>query len=184
MQKIKGTVILDIDDVATATNDKVVDTYNNEYEDKITRKDIIRFRYSECPNIKNKIVHFFERPGFFKDLKPAERVVEGVKKLVDEGYDVVFATNTCRQGARDRIEWVLENFPFVPEKNIIIIGRKDLLYGDWFLDDCIDNIITNRCTNRVIMNAEWNTEEQYPESKGFKRVDNFSEFVELVLNSN
>lgn len=183
MQNFRGTVILDVDDVLTGTNDKVVDTYNSEHEDKISRKDIIRFRYTECPNIKHKITHYFERPGFFADLEPAEGVIEGVKRLIDEGYDVVFATATCRQGARDRIEWLIKHFPFIPEKNISIIGRKDIITGEWFLDDCVDNIVTNKCVNRIIMNAEWNTEEEYPQSKGFTRVDNFTEFVELVLSS-
>jgi len=183
MQKSRGTVILDVDDVLTDTNGKVIITYNNEHEDnKISRKDIVRFRYVECPNIKYKVTHYFERPGFFKDLEPAEGVVEGIKELVDNKYDIIFATATCIQGTRDRQEWIIKHFPFISERNICIISRKDIICGDWFLDDCTDNVVNNKCTNRIIKDAEWNTVKEYPESEGFKRVNNFKKFVELVLS--
>ena len=176
----KKIVILDVDDVVTPTISMVLKLYNAEHNTNIVESDIITFNFKKCPALEFNATKYFLDPKFFEILEPDIDAVEGVFALIESGCDVIFATAITRPGYNARHDWILKYFPFVPEANIIFGKRKDLLHGDWILDDKIENLLTSRCKNVVCMNRQWNNPTTHPEARDLKRVYNFKEFVGLV----
>lgn len=75
------------------------------------------------------------RPGFFRDLEPYPHAVETLWELHAAGHDIVIVTDAGPHNYADKLDWVKEHLPFVPVRNFVATGRKELLAGNVILDD-------------------------------------------------
>ena len=78
-----------------------------------------------------------EIPGLFGKMDPMPGAIEAVHKLAEE-YDVfILSTAPWKNPSAwsDKVEWVTKYFDDVFHKRIIITHRKDLVEGDYFIDD-------------------------------------------------
>lgn len=100
--------------------------------------------YKLYPNSKE----FYEEepdmiPGIFKDPKPIKGAIEAIKKLEESGkYEMVIATTAPWENTESNThkrEWIEKYFGVLFEKQMIITHRKDLLCGDYLIDDRIAN---------------------------------------------
>jgi len=82
-------------------------------------------------------------PGIFKNPKPIPGAVEAVKKLYDSGkYDLLIATTAPwgnPDSNTDKRLWISKHFGNIFDKKMIITHRKDLLCGDYLIDDRVSN---------------------------------------------
>ena len=79
-------------------------------------------------------------PNFFIDLEPIEGSIEAYK-ILEEHFDVYFLTTAPWSNPRalmEKVEWVKKYFPSA-YKNIIFSHHKNLLYGDYLIDDSTKN---------------------------------------------
>ena len=79
-------------------------------------------------------------PNFFKSLKPIEGAIEAYK-LLEKHFDVYFLTTAPWSNPRafmEKVEWVKKYFPSA-YKNIIFSHHKNLLCGDYLIDDSVKN---------------------------------------------
>jgi len=92
-------------------------------------------------------IHFKKSPdeieGVFRDLEPLKNAVKSVIKLYESGkYDLFIATtapwNNPSSFADKRI-WIEEHFGEIFKKKMFITHRKDLLIGDYLIDDRLAN---------------------------------------------
>jgi 5'(3')-deoxyribonucleotidase len=78
-------------------------------------------------------------PYLFKNPKPNDKAIESVLKLYNSGkYDIFIATASPRENhtaASEKILWIRKYFGDIFDKKIIISHRKDLLMGDYLIDD-------------------------------------------------
>lgn len=78
-----------------------------------------------------------EIPGLFGKMNPMPGAIEGVRTLAEE-YDVfILSTAPWRNPSAwsDKVTWVTKYFDDVFHKRMIITHRKDLVEGDYLIDD-------------------------------------------------
>ena len=78
-----------------------------------------------------------EVPGIFALLEPLPGAIE-VVKLLARNYDLFILTTSPWNNptaASDKVEWVKKYMDDVFHKRLIITHRKDLLDGDYLIDD-------------------------------------------------
>lgn len=82
-------------------------------------------------------------PYLFKNPKPIKGSIEAITKLYDSGkYDLFIATASPRNNptsATEKIIWIKKYFGDIFDKKIFITHRKDLLIGDYLIDDTMGN---------------------------------------------
>lgn len=81
--------------------------------------------------------HLDDVPGIFGLMKPVEGAIEAVHKL-NEVYDV-YILSTAPWGNpsawSDKVKWVTKYLDDIFHKRMIITHRKDLVEGDYLIDD-------------------------------------------------
>lgn len=81
--------------------------------------------------------------GVFRNPPPIEGAIEAVKKLAGSGkYDLFIATSAPwgnAGSAMDKRFWIEEHFGNLFHKRMFITHRKDLLMGDYLIDDRTKN---------------------------------------------
>jgi 5'(3')-deoxyribonucleotidase len=78
-----------------------------------------------------------EIPGLFGKMDPMPGAIEAVRTLAEE-YDVfILSTAPWRNPSAwsDKVTWVTKYFDDVFHKRMIITHRKDLVEGDYLIDD-------------------------------------------------
>jgi len=88
-------------------------------------------------------MHFKKSPdeieGVFRDLEPLKNAVTSVIKLHKSGkYDLFIATTAPWNNPSsfsDKRIWIEEHFGEIFKKKMVITHRKDLLIGDYLIDD-------------------------------------------------
>ena len=117
----KKIVFIDMDGVLVNFQ-KAIDDYHataDEHLSKIYQKD---------PDLI---------PGIFREAEPMPGAIEAVKKLA-EIYDICVATTSpwdMPYAAADKMFWIQKYLGKEFHKSMTITHRKDLLHGDYLIDD-------------------------------------------------
>ena len=85
--------------------------------------------------------HYDDIPGIFSLMEPLKGAEEAVKKISAE-YEVFILTTAPWNNPSawsDKLKWVQKHFSNVFHKRLIISHHKDLLKGDFLIDDRGDN---------------------------------------------
>ena len=103
-------------------------------------KDAIENCYKNNPHFKEKYkTNPDEIPNIFKNPKPIEGAIEAVEKLAAYGkFDLFIATSATwgnPEAATHKRLWVEKYFGDLFKKKMFITHRKDLLIGDYLIDD-------------------------------------------------
>ena len=84
-----------------------------------------------------------EIPGIFKDPKPINGAINSVNTLAESGLYNLFIATTASWGnpeaAMHKRLWIENHFDALFEKKMIITHRKDLLIGNYLIDDRLKN---------------------------------------------
>lgn len=90
---------------------------------------------------KNYEGHLDDVPGIFSLMKPTEGAIEAVTKLKDHFDLYILSTAPWKNPSAwsDKLKWVQTYFPEVFYKRLIISHHKDLLKGDYLIDDRTKN---------------------------------------------
>ena len=104
----------------------------------------IRDWFAKFPHLKQKYNEFPDHiPGIFRNPKPISESIESIHKLYNSGrYDMFIATTSPwgnPYAATDKRFWIEQWFGRLFHKRLIITSRKDLLVGDYLIDDRIKN---------------------------------------------
>jgi 5'-nucleotidase len=82
-------------------------------------------------------------PGVFRTPPPIEGAIEAVKKLAESGKYELFIATAAPWGnpdsATDKRYWIENHFGNLFHKKMFITHRKDLLMGDYLIDDRTKN---------------------------------------------
>lgn len=173
-------ILLDVDGVLAQTTEKVLELYNKEHDQNVCVRDLTHWHFEQCACLKHDANKWFLQEGFFRDIKVAPGAQEMVRTLSRQGHDLLIATAITYTGYADRHDWLEEWFPEIPASNYLFGSRKDVLTGDFILDDKVANLIGSNVCHPVILDRPWNGIKAYPEARGVARVMNFNEFVDHV----
>jgi 5'-nucleotidase len=118
----KKVIWLDLDGV-------IVDFWANVL-DHYERIPLLRERYKNNPDH----IH-----GIFRNPPPIAGAIEAVKLLRDSGKYELYIATACPwanpQGAADKRYWVEQYFGDMFYKRVTITHNKDMLRGDYLIDD-------------------------------------------------
>ena len=115
-------------------------------------------------------------PGFFRHLTVMEDSVDVLREL-NKQYEVfiVSAAMEFPNSLKDKLEWLMDNFPFFSWKQIALTGSKDLVFGDFMIDDHVKNLKGFK-GKPYIYTAAHNLEVT-----GYDRINNWKEAAAIFL---
>lgn len=184
-----------MDEVLAQWLEKVVRYYNEDYGTSFTRNDIQT--WDVCLNLgpgsETALRSYMRYDRFYDDLEPMPGALEGVKKLVDDGHDVMIATavpKSATMAYSGKVAWLHRFMPFFPINNFMATQRKYLLAScaDVLLDDGMHNIIPWAKMGKpaVIFDAPWNQTDS-PDAAAqdltglpIQRIKHWNEFLKLI----
>ena len=106
--------------------------------------------------------------GVFRNPPPIEGAIEAVKKLAESGKYELFIATSAPWGnagsAMDKRFWIEEHFGNLFHKRMFITHRKDLLLGDYLIDDRTKNGAGEFSGELLQFGVNWENgiESEYP----------------------
>lgn len=73
----------------------------------------------------NAVERFRTEKGFFKNLKPIEENVRGLRTLAQHYQVYILTASPNPRADKDKIKWVKKYLPFINVKNVIICRNGD-----------------------------------------------------------
>ena len=177
----KFKVAIDVDNILNDLVEKTIKLYNSTYHASLSMKDIVEYDFYKCLpyNDALNLVKLFDQKELWESLTPRKDAQWGVKKLIDNGYDVCLATAAYPTNYAWKCEWLSQHFPFIPTKNIICIHNKGLLDVDVLIEDCMDNLLSGHLFERVCLDYLWN-QNVHDEAYGIHRAYSWKDIVSIV----
>lgn len=174
MKKFQLRVGIDVDDVLFECVPHAIKLANEKYKyDPPLRIDEIT-AWGGVGGRGDVILEFFEDENFFKSQPVIKGAQEFIKKLSEQA-EVFFITAMDPRFMSIRAKQLIETFPEVDPKNIIMGSRKDMIDVDILFDDAAHNILTTSAAYPVIMRQPWNSH-----LTGMLGVNNYDEFLHLM----
>jgi 5'-nucleotidase len=114
--------------------------------------------------------------GFFRNLSVIKDS-HAVLKEMNLRYEIfiVSAATEFPNSLRDKLEWLLEHFPFLSWKQLALCGDKRLVYGDYMIDDHVRNLEHFKGKQYLYTSAH------NLDVTGYERINNWMEAGEIFL---
>ena len=135
-------VIIDMDEVIADPMGAVIGWYQQEYKLDVIKEKMIDSWLKGFPDqhhglIKERILS----PGFFRDLPVIADSIDVLKEM-NTRYEIfiVSAATEFPNSLKDKLDWLLEHFPFFTWRQLVLCGDKRFVYGDYMIDDHVRNL--------------------------------------------
>jgi len=135
-------IIIDMDEVIADPMGEMIRWYHEQYgvqpdKDKMDGSWIKGFPMEHQAMVYQRL----GEPGFFRHLPVMEDSVDVLSRL-NERYEVfiVSAAMEFPNSLKDKYEWLMEHFPFFTWRQLALTGSKDLVSGDFMIDDHVKNL--------------------------------------------
>lgn len=131
------------------------------------------------PNLINKYKNYPDHiPGIFRDPPPIENAIESIKKLLKSGkYEMFIATSSPwgnPDALTDKRYWIEKHFGNIFHKKLITTHHKNLLLGDYLIDDRKKNGANE--FKGTLIDFGWDFEK-----KEYNNYKNWSEVLDFFL---
>ena len=173
MKRDRLKIGVDVDDVLYECNQHAINLLCRERDcSPMSIYDITG--WGEAGNLLDERIAYFSRPDFVENQPILPGAQAFIRQLAERG-EVFFSTAVGGACMSARAERLIRDFPEVPERNIIIGARKDLLSLDILLDDGAHNILGSSATYPVLFRRPWNNH-----LTGLLAVNAYDDFLHLV----
>lgn len=154
--------LIDADDVLAHCLPRVIDILSEAYDRPWTLDELPPNQwdiYSALP--KQVETYLFKRmsePGFCYSFESTPGSLEFIQALRGLGGDikVVTAPFDGPTWTHERIHWLKAYFE-IPHQDVVSTGSKHVCVGDYFLDDCPQNVLGWAKAHRNGVAMLWNT---------------------------
>lgn len=173
MKRQKLKIGVDVDDVLYDCNQHAVDLLCSEREySPMSIYDIEG--WGAAGGRLDERLAYFSRADFVENQPILPGAQEFIEELSKRG-EVFFSTAVGGKCMSARAQRLIRDFPQVPERNIMIGARKDLLSLDILLDDGAHNILGSSAKYPVLFRRPWNNH-----LTGLLAVNGYGDFLRLV----
>ena len=174
-------ILVDFDEVLDNLLEKWVAYLNKKYNKDANFRDLKIWDLTGIfPTLTSEEVN---RPlydnALWESLSPRPDSVVYLKKMIDDGHDVLIVTSSVYQTIPAKMDWLFKHYPYLSWENVIISSRKQLLQADVMIDDGIHNLVGGNylkllydCPN----NRDYNAEEN-----GMIRVYSLKNAYEIII---
>ncbi len=171
-------IIIDMDEVIADPMGAMIDWYKKEHGGEFDYDKILNGSWSKGfpEHHQEMIIQRLKGPGFFRDLPVMEDAVEVLKEL-NKRYDlyIVSAAIEFPNSLKDKVEWMQDHFPFISWRQITLCGSKDLVAGDYMIDDHVKNLKGFK-GKPYLFTAAHNLD-----ITGYDRIDNWQHAASIFL---
>jgi 5'-nucleotidase len=137
-------VIIDMDEVIADPMGEMINWYRDEFGQevdfsKMTSGSWVKgFPEEHQPLILEKLMS----PGFFRYLPVMQDSVDVLKEM-NKSYEIfiVSAAVEFPNSLKDKLDWLLEHFPFFTWRQLVLCGDKRMINGDHMIDDHPRNLV-------------------------------------------
>lgn len=174
-------LLIDLDGVTVDLLTPWFELYNEAYDDDLKVEDVTKYAVEFFAKDTKGIYEVLKTPGLFRNLKPLPGAIETLKQLYEDGFDIHIVTaapTTSPIALTEKFEWVEENLPFLPLRNVKLVHDKWHVVGDIIFDDSPTQLYQFSYFQgiSVAMAAPYNPE------RGDFRVETWEEFYDLLKN--
>lgn len=177
---MKKTILIDMDDTIEDLLPEWVTYLNNKYHTTVNPNEITNWNIEIFfPTLTQEEV--FEPlfvDSFWETVKPKQGAIEYIRKLKDNGYNILICTASFYQTLQSKMDNVLfKYFDYLSWENVIITPHKQMIKADYLIDDKPENLIGGTYKG-ILMDAQhnqWFNEKKY----GILRVKNWYEIYLL-----
>lgn len=134
------TILVDVDDVVADLSREWISRYNMEYNQNLKKEEIVdwdvsRFVINECGQ---SVFSYFHMPSLYDCMKQIPDALKYTTRLKGDGHKVIFLSSCTIETMEAKAKWLIRN-SFVNrdtfESEVIFTKRKDLVVGDFLIDD-------------------------------------------------
>lgn len=166
-------IIIDMDEVIADTMGKVVNWYVPQYGDLINynRMEMGSWLKGFPKEHHSMIKEMVFQPGFFRDIPVMEDAQEVLAEM-NKRYEIfiVSAAIEFPDSLKDKLEWLLEHFPFFSWRQLVLCGDKKMIHGDYMIDD-IDRNLKHFNGKKFLFSAAHNKAcNDYPRLESWKHA--------------
>ena len=163
----RSTIAIDMDEVVADVIPKFTDLYEQHFGVRPTPESYHGrklYEHEDAQFLRDAL----HEPGFFRDLPVMDNAVEVVRELYQH-YDIYFVSAAMEfpHSFRDKYDWLDEHFAFIPWKNWVFCGKKNIIGTDYLIDDHVRNLQTFRGTG-LLYTASHNVH-----NRDYQRVDDW-----------
>jgi 5'-nucleotidase len=171
-------IIIDMDEVIADPMGEMINWYKKEHAGDVDYKKMLvgswikGFPEEHQPIIWDRL----RSPGFFRHLPVMKDSVDVLREL-NNHYEVfiVSAATEFPNSLKDKLEWLEDHFPFLTWKQVALCGSKDLVFGDYMIDDHLKNLKGFK-GKPYLFTAAHNLEVT-----GYDRINNWEEAAQIFL---
>ena len=175
----KLTVALDCDDVLASCNTVAIKKLNTAIGTSYTKEDISGWNSDD--GTKDRL-RYFSDPEFVRTQPVIPGAKDLVSRLMKRGCDILIVTSVPAACVAARNEWLRENFPEVPERNILYAARKEFLAVDVLIDDNPLTIGASIARYPILVQQPWNkTLSGYRSVRADHIVDDTIDIVDMII---
>lgn len=176
----KLTVLVDVDNVLENLNEAWVNAVNEKYGTTTSPEDIASWdieQYFEGLS-RTQVFSPLHDESFWERLEPIGGASEYLKKLIDDGHQVVLVTSSHPDTIIYKYSFINRYFPFISFKDIIFTSKKQMVRGDVMIDDAPHNLEGGRYIG-LLMDSPHNRNYDAT-AHGFIRVDSWEQIYKAV----
>lgn len=130
---------IDVDDVCVDLLGRWLSLYNAEYDDDLTKEDILDWRIQDYVACGDQIFGYLHRPDLYDGAQPVPGAIEGIRRLCDEGNTIVFIT-ALGYPYEGKLAW-LERHGLLSFGELVITTNKAMTKADVLVDDKLENVL-------------------------------------------
>ena len=136
--KRKPRVLFDMDDVIVDFLGGLLENFNYKYGTNFSKKDVDVWNLEHT--LGSNVWGIMNEPGFFLNLKPKGNSIEIIKRIIDNGFDVLIVTACDPDAYKEKLEWIKHHMPYFNKGRLIPCSEKSVIWGDILIDDKIANL--------------------------------------------
>lgn len=142
------TILVDMDETLENLGVVWVDELNRRHGisvryDDITEWDMTKF----FPSLsRNEVFAPLHDENVWKRVEPLPGAQEAVKTMKEDGHDVVVVTASHPDTVKWKYDWLDRYFPSIKYRDIVFASRKQLVKGDFLIDDAPHNLFGGQYT--------------------------------------
>lgn len=170
-------IIIDMDEVIADPMGAMIAWYQREYGGEVDYGQMAGSWIRGFPEAHRLMIRErLNEPGFFRDL-PVMADSVAVLEALNNKYEVfiVSAATEFPNSLKDKYEWLMEHFPFLSWRQLVLCGDKKLIEGDYMIDDHVRNLATFK-GKPYLYTAAHNLD-----ITGYERIDNWQQAAALFL---
>lgn len=171
-------VIVDMDEVIADPMGAMISWYRSEYSNEINFKRMLGGSWIKGfpEEHQEMLLERLHAPGFFRHLPVMAGSVEVLREM-NRKYElfIVSAAMEFPHSLKDKYDWLLDHFPFISWRQLVLCGSKSVIQGDYMIDDHVKNL-KHFQGKKYMYTAAHNLD-----ITDYERLNNWEEVAEVFL---